>query len=124
MLETMEVWINPSCAKCRAAKADLDAAGVEYIERRYLETPPTEEEFSQVLGKLNKEPWEVARAKETAEAGINFPKDGEHRAAWISAMVSNPGTIQRPIIINQGGMCAIARDPDTVKAAINDSKVL
>ena len=37
----MKIWINPACSKCRTAKAALDAAGVEYVERRYLDDPPT-----------------------------------------------------------------------------------
>ena len=26
----MEIWLNPSCSKCRTAVAELDAAGVDY----------------------------------------------------------------------------------------------
>jgi arsenate reductase (glutaredoxin) len=37
----MEVWFNPACSKCRTAVADLDAAGVDYTIRRYLDEPPT-----------------------------------------------------------------------------------
>ncbi|MCW2854766.1 MAG: arsenate reductase related protein [Marmoricola sp.] len=25
----MEIWINPACSKCRSAKAELDAAGID-----------------------------------------------------------------------------------------------
>jgi len=46
---SIEIWINPACSKCRSAKADLDAAGVEYVERRYLEEPPTAAELAAVI---------------------------------------------------------------------------
>ena len=33
----MEIWINPSCAKCRLATELLDRAGAEYTVRHYLD---------------------------------------------------------------------------------------
>ena len=47
----MEIWINPDCSKCRTALADLDAAGVEYTVRRYLDDPPTPAELEGVLAR-------------------------------------------------------------------------
>ena len=41
----MEIWLNPACNKCRTAVAELDAAGVEYTVRRYLDEPPTAAEL-------------------------------------------------------------------------------
>ena len=35
----MEIWLNPACSKCRTAVAELDAAGVDYTVRRYLDDP-------------------------------------------------------------------------------------
>lgn len=110
----MEIWINPSCSKCRTAKAELDAAGVAYTERRYLDEPPTAAELADVLDRMGLQPWEVARPKETREAGIDLPKEPEHRDAWIAAMVAAPRTIQRPIITASDGTTAVARDPETV----------
>lgn len=116
--QTMEVWYNPSCSKCRTAKAELDAAGCKYEERRYLDAAPTADEFARILDKLKLQPWDVARPKETKEAGIDFPKDAEHRDEWINAMIANPKSIQRPIIITEDGFAVVARDADTVREAI------
>lgn len=110
----VEIWINPACSKCRTAKAELDSAGVDYIERRYLETPPTTRELADVLDRLGLDPWEVARPAETREAGIDLPKDEAHRGDWIAAMVANPRTIQRPIITASDGTTVVARDPSTL----------
>lgn len=115
---TLEIWINPACSKCRNAKADLDAAGVEYVERRYLETPPTPAELTDVLARMGLEPWDIARPAETRAAGIAFPKDEAHRADWIAALVDNPRAIQRPIITASDGTTAVARDPETVASLI------
>jgi arsenate reductase len=114
----MEIWMNPSCSKCRTAKADLDAAGVEYTERRYLDDPPTPAELADVLGRLGLEPWDIARPKETREAGIDHPKDADHRDDWIAALIENPRAIQRPIITADDGSAYVARDPETVQRAI------
>lgn len=114
----MEIWINPACSKCRTAKAALDEAGVTYTERRYLDELPTPAELNDVLQRLNMEPWHVARPVETREAGIDLPKDAEHRGAWIEAMIANPKTIQRPIITTDDGESVIARDDATLDAVL------
>lgn len=110
----MELWINPSCTKCRVAKAELDAAGISYTERRYLDDVPTTAELAEVLTRMGLQPWDIARPKETKEAGITIPKDAEHREDWLAAMVANPRTIQRPIITADDGTTVIARDPETL----------
>ena len=110
----MELWINPSCTKCRVAKAELDAAGIAYTERRYLDDVPTTAELAEVLTRMGLQPWDIARTKETREAGITIPKDAEHREDWLAAMVANPRTIQRPIITADDGTTVVARDPETL----------
>jgi arsenate reductase len=110
----VEIWINPACSKCRTAKDELDAAGVEYVERRYLETPPTSAELAGVLGRLGLEPWDIARPAESREAGIDLPKDADHRQDWIAALAANPRAIQRPIITASDGTAVVARDAETL----------
>lgn len=117
-LMPLEIWINPDCSKCRSATADLDAAGVSYVERRYLDQPPSSAELADVLHRMGLEPWDIARPKETAEAGIDLPREPTHRQEWIEAMVANPLTIQRPIITATDGTTTIARDPQTVAALL------
>lgn len=111
---TTEIWINPACTKCRVAKAELDAAGIEYTERRYLEDVPTEAELAEVLDRMGLQPWDIARPKETREAGIDLPRDPARREEWLAAMVTHPRTIQRPIITAVDGTTVVARDPATV----------
>lgn len=110
----VEIWMNPSCSKCRSAKADLEAAGVAYLERRYLDDPPTAAELDEVLGRLGLEPWDIARPAETREAGITLARDATQRDAWIAALVTNPRAIQRPIITASDATTVVARDPETV----------
>jgi arsenate reductase len=110
----MEIWVNPSCSKCRVATSELDAAGIDYTERRYLDDVPTAAELGAVVDRLGLQPWDVARPKETKEAGIELPKDASHRDDWLAAMVAAPRTIQRPIITLDDGTTVIARDEETL----------
>jgi len=96
------------------AKSELDAARIEYTERRYLDELPTTDELAGVLDRMGLEPWDIARAKETKEAGITLPTDAGHRDGWLAAMVANPRTIQRPIITLDDGTTLIARDQETL----------
>lgn len=118
----MEIWINPACSKCRTAKAALDEAGITYTERRYLDDVPTAAELAEVLGRLNLDPWHVARTAEAREAGIDLAKTPENRDAWIAAMVANPRTIQRPIITTDDGSAVIARDDETLAAVVKEAQ--
>jgi arsenate reductase len=114
----LEIWVNPACSRCRTATAELDAAGIAYTVRRYLEEPPTAAELGEVLDRMGLQPWDIARAKETREAGIDLPRDSTHRDDWIAAMVAAPQTIQRPIITATDGSTVIARDAETLDAVI------
>ncbi|MET3960412.1 arsenate reductase [Marmoricola sp. OAE513] len=114
----MEIWINPACSKCRVATDELDAAGIEYTVRRYLDDPPSVAELREVLDRMGLDPWHVARTAETREAGIDLPRDAAHREDWIAAMVANPRTIQRPIVTATDGTTVVARDAETLKAIV------
>ena len=114
----MEIWVNPACSKCRAATATLDEAGIAYTVRRYLDDPPTVDELRAVVDRLGVEPWHVAREKEAREAGIDLPRDAEHRDAWLEAMVAHPIVIQRPILTADDGTTVVGRDPDSLDRAI------
>lgn len=115
----MEIWLNPACSKCRTAIAELDRAGVEYTVRRYLDDPPTSGELADVLARLNLEPWDIARPKEAKEAGIDLPKDADHRADWLAALAANPRAIQRPIITAADGTTVVGRDQASLDRVID-----
>jgi arsenate reductase len=118
MTTPIEIWINPACSKCRTAQQALEEAGAEYVVRRYLDEPPTVDELAEVLGRMGLEPWDIARPRETREAGIDLPKDTAHRQDWLAAMSANPQVIQRPIITASDGTTVVARDPETLGQVI------
>ena len=115
----MEIWFNPGCSKCRAAKDALDEAGLTYTLRRYLDEPPTEDELRDVLAALSLDPWDVTRLGEPAakELGLaDLPREPDR---WIAVLAANPALIQRPIMVTDDGQAWVARDPDTVATAVS-----
>lgn len=115
----MEIWLNPACSKCRTAVAELDAAGVDYTVRRYLDDPPTAAELGEVVGRLGLEPWDIARPKETREEGIDLPRDPAHRDDWLTALAAHPRAIQRPIITAADGTTVVGRDEDALRQVLD-----
>ena len=114
----MEIWLNPACSKCRTAVAELDAADMDYTVRRYLDEPPTADELGEVVDRLGLEPWDVARDKETREAGITLPRTPEQRRAWLEALVAHPRALQRPIITAADGTTVVGRDAEALDRVI------
>ncbi|HWJ81350.1 MAG TPA: ArsC/Spx/MgsR family protein [Nocardioides sp.] len=115
----IEIWLNPACSKCRTAQAELDASGVEYSVRRYLDEPPTVAELEDVLARLGLEPWDIARTADAAKVGVELPaKDVEHRHAWLELMVDHPRLIQRPILTATDGTTVVGRDPESLARVI------
>lgn len=118
----MEIWLNPACSKCRTAVSELDAAGIAYTVRRYLDDPPDAAEISEVLDRLALEPWDITRCGEAVadEIGLkSWPRDAANRARWIDALAANPKLIQRPIITAADGSAVVARTPEALEVAID-----
>ncbi len=118
----IEIWLNPACSKCRTAVSELDAAGADYVVRRYLDDPPTVEELEEVLDRLGLEPWDIVRSGEpiAKEIGLkDIPRDSAHRQNWLTAMTTHPKLIQRPIITATDGTTVVGRDPQSLAKVID-----
>ncbi|WP_237111811.1 ArsC/Spx/MgsR family protein [Nocardioides sp. WS12] len=116
----IEIWLNPSCSKCRTAESELQASGVEYVVRRYLDDPPTVAELEDVLTRLGLEPWDIARTADASRLGVTLPaRDAAHRAEWVTLMNAEPKLIQRPIITATDGTTVVGRDPASVAKVID-----
>jgi len=111
----MKVWVTTACSKTRAALDELERAGMSYEKRSCMDEPPTADELLDVLGRLTMEPWEIARERESAEAGFaSLPRDAAHREDWVDSLAAHPRCIQRPIILLDDGTAVVARDPATL----------
>ena len=117
----MEIWVNPSCSKCRSALSILDDAGVAYTVRRYLDDPPSAAELGAVLARLGLEPWDITRSDEpiAKELGLeSWPKTAPLRTKWIEALAAHPKLIQRPIITADDGTTVVARSEEAVRSLL------
>ncbi|MEU9028286.1 ArsC/Spx/MgsR family protein [Streptomyces sp. NPDC048383] len=120
----MEIWINPACSKCRSALTLLDAEGVDYTVRRYLEDVPSQDEIRAVLERLGLEPWDITRtsdplAKETGVRDLPREETDTARQRWITHLAAHPKLIQRPIITAEDGTAVIARSDEAVRDALS-----
>ncbi|MDO6443990.1 arsenate reductase (glutaredoxin) [Marinobacter sp. 2_MG-2023] len=113
MTEPTRIFHNPRCSKSRQALELLTNQGIEPEIIRYLETPPTEQELSDILDALGYQPRELMRTgeKEYKELGLNNPDLS--REQLIAAMVATPKLIERPIVL-ANGKAAVGRPPENV----------
>ena len=117
----MEIWIHPSCSKCKAATELLDQAGARYTVRRYLEDPPTAEELDAVLRRLALEPWDVARMQEPLAAEVGLARLPRDRRRWLEVMAASPVLIQRPLITADDGTTVVGRSEEEVRRVLPGS---
>jgi arsenate reductase len=120
----VEIWNNPSCSKCAAARNTLDEARIPYRLRAYLDEPPTKAELADVLRRLGSAPWDICRLAEPAAAELgmaDWPRDADDADTvdrWISAMVAHPELIQRPILLLDDGSAVVGRDPRALSEVV------
>jgi arsenate reductase (glutaredoxin) len=114
----MELWHNPRCSKSRGAKEILDGRGAHYVERRYVDDPPTAAELDAVLTALGMQPWELARMSEPVATELGLKSWPHDRDRWIAAMVEHPILIQRPILITDDGRAILARPPEAIASLL------
>jgi arsenate reductase (glutaredoxin) len=115
---SVEVWFNPSCSKCRAARDRLDNAGMEYTLRRYLDDPPTEAELRAALAALGLEPWDITRMSEPLARELGLKDMTRDADAWIQVLAEHPTLIQRPIVRTDDGRAWLARDDETLTEVV------
>lgn len=113
MTEPIQIFHNPRCSKSRQTLELLKEQGVEPEVVRYLETPPTEQELSDILDALDRQPRELMRTKEPEYKELELDNPALSRAHLIAAMVANPKLIERPIV-RAKGKAAVGRPPESV----------
>ncbi len=108
--DSVVVWYNPRCSKCRGAEELLAAYGVSANRLLYLDTPPSRAEIVRVLGLLGaSDPRALMRTAEPrfAELGLDDARDDE----LVDAMARYPELIERPVVL-WADRAIIARPPE------------
>lgn len=109
----LTLYHNPRCSKSRSALQLLEARGLTPIIVRYLETPPSAAQLSDLLGKLGIGARQLLRSGEDEYRTLNLADPGLSEAQLIEAMVAHPKLIERPILI-VGSKAMIGRPPEKV----------
>lgn len=113
----IQIYHNSRCGKSRKCLALLEQSKKEFEVINYLINPPSFEELSAILKKLNKKPIELVRQKEKIWTG-NFKDQKMNDEQIIQAMINNPILIERPIVI-QENKAIIGRDLEKVETFIS-----
>jgi arsenate reductase len=110
---TVTILHNPRCSKSRATLNMLRGKDIEPKIIDYIETPPTAEEFREILAKLDLSPRDLLRKGEKIYKQLELSDSALSDTALITAMVGNPILIERPIVVN-GDKAALGRPPENV----------
>jgi len=107
-----QIFVNPSCSKCRAALSLLEARHMEVETVHYLDHPPTTAELERLMRLLGiDDPRQMMRTGEPlfAELALHDRSRGE----LLNAIARHPILLERPIFV-VGQRAVIARPPERV----------
>ena len=114
--ETIRIYYNPRCSKCRDTAAMVSEHGYASELIDYLVTPPSKEELRNLLKKLGMKPLQLVRTGEAIfkekYAGRTLSDD-----EWLDAMVAHPILMERPVVV-RGNKAVVARPPEKVLALL------
>ena len=116
---TITIYHNPACGTSRNVLALIRETGKELQVIEYLKNPPTREELTSLLKKMQISARELLRAKGTLyeELGLSNPAITEEKL--LDMMAEHPILINRPIVVtaNKAKLC---RPSETVLELLTD----
>jgi len=109
-MPTITIYHNPRCSKSRQTLNLLEEKGFEPTIVLYLETPPDSDTLKDIVRMLGVSPIDIVRKGESAFQAemVEWSED-----KLLSAMVSQPILIERPIVVS-GDNARIGRPPESV----------
>ncbi|WP_309641104.1 arsenate reductase (glutaredoxin) [Flavobacterium sp.] len=110
------IYHNGRCTKSRECMAFLEDSNHKFHIVKYLDNPPTFDELTEIIRKLNIKPIELVRQKEPIWVAL-FKNKKLTDQKIIQAMIDHPILIERPIVVN-GDKAVIARPFEKVNAII------
>lgn len=106
------IYHNPRCSKSRQTLELLKAQGIDPMIELYLDNPPSAENLSDLLVKLDIAADQLVRKNE-AYYKENLKGMELSDNQLIQAMIENPKLIERPIVV-AGDRAALGRPPEAV----------
>ena len=104
MSADITIYHNPACGTSRTTLAAIREAGFEPQVIEYLKTPPTRQEFLQLLKRANATARDFMRDKNELyqELGLGNPALSEDEL--IDAIMTHPALMNRPIVATARGV--------------------
>ena len=109
----LTLYHNPRCSKSRGALELLDARGLTPTVVRYLDTPLTAAQLTDLLRKLNISARQLLRTGEEDYKTLNLADSSLSEDQLITAMATHPKLIERPILV-AGDKAVIGRPPEKI----------
>ena len=109
----LTLYHNPRCSKSRGALELLEARGLTPTVVRYLDTPLTAAQLTDLLRKLNISARQLLRTGEEDYKILNLADHNLSEAQLIEAMATHPKLIERPILV-VGDKAVIGRPPEKI----------
>lgn len=106
------VYHNPRCGKSRTACGLLTEKGISFETVKYLDTPLSKAELSQLVKLLGIAPHDLIR---TGESVYKEKYKGKKLSdeQWLEAIAEHPILMERPVVV-KGNKAVIARPPERV----------
>ena len=114
--ETIRIYYNPRCSKCRETAALVSERGYATELVEYLVTPPCKEELRSLLAKLGMKPLELIRRGEELFKQ-NYAGRTLSDEEWLDALAAHPVLIERPIVVRDD-RAVVARPVEKVLALL------
>jgi len=108
---------NPRCSKSRQTLELLQENGVEPTIVKYLETPPSTTQISDIVTLLGVSPRDILRKKEAEYKASGLDNQDLSDKEVIALMVEHPKVIERPIVFSDKA-AAVGRPPENVLSII------
>lgn len=112
-MSTVTIYHNPRCSKSRQTLALLTDRNIKPQIILYLETPPSTQELTELLKKLNISARDLIRQGEAAYKENNLDNASLSESDLVQAMHDFPKLIERPIVV-ANDKAALGRPPEQV----------
>nr|WP_321224102.1 arsenate reductase (glutaredoxin) [uncultured Psychroserpens sp.] len=108
----IKIFHNPRCSKSREGLAVLENSGKDFEVIKYLDDKISEDELKNIISLLEIEPIDLVRKTEAIWKS-DYKNKTLSDAQIISAMVTHPKLIERPIVLN-GKKATIGRPSQNI----------
>ena len=111
MNDELVLYFNPTCSKCRGARALLDERGEQATIVEYLVAPPARAALARIVDLLDGPPSDLVRKDDNFRALGLDPAAYQTPDEVVELLLAHPELMERPVIV-KGERAVIARPPE------------